>query len=49
VHEITDVYNLLNLDTVLTHNENLVPNGTWLVPTSVLTARAAKITVQYDF
>ncbi|MBI4522108.1 MAG: hypothetical protein HY701_14825 [Gemmatimonadetes bacterium] len=44
-----DVYNLLNLDTVLTYNENFVPNGNWLVPNSVLTARTAKITVQYDF
>jgi hypothetical protein len=44
-----DVYNLLNLDTVLTYNQTFVPNGNWLVPTSVLTARTAKITVQYDF
>ena len=44
-----DVYNLLNLDTVLTYNETFVPGGNWLVPTSVLTARTAKITVQYDF
>ena len=44
-----DVYNLLNLDTVLTYNQNFVPGGSWLVPTSVLTARTAKITVQYDF
>jgi hypothetical protein len=44
-----DVYNLLNLDTVLTYNQNFIPGGNWLVPTSVLTARTAKITVQYDF
>jgi hypothetical protein len=44
-----DVYNLLNLDTVLTYNQTFVPGGTWLVPTSVLTPRTAKITVQYDF
>jgi hypothetical protein len=44
-----DVYNLLNLDTVLTYNQTFVPGGNWLVPTSVLTARTAKITVQYDF
>jgi hypothetical protein len=44
-----DVYNLMNLDTVLTYNETFVPGGNWLVPTSVLTARTAKITVQYDF
>jgi hypothetical protein len=44
-----DLYNALNLDTVLTHNQNYVPNGSWLIPQTVLTARTAKITVQYDF
>jgi hypothetical protein len=44
-----DLYNALNLDTVLTQNFNYVPNGQWLVPTGVLTARTAKLTVQYDF
>ncbi len=44
-----DVYNLLNLDTVLTYNQTFVPGGNWLVPTSVLTARTAKVTVQFDF
>jgi hypothetical protein len=44
-----DVYNILNLDTPLTQNFTFVPNGQWLVPTSVLTARTAKITLQVDF
>ena len=44
-----DLYNVLNLDTVVTQNFNYVPNGAWLVPTEVLTARTAKLTVQYDF
>jgi hypothetical protein len=44
-----DLFNALNLDTVLGYNQNFVPGGAWLVPTSVLTARTAKITVQYDF
>jgi hypothetical protein len=44
-----DLYNALNLDTVLGYNQTFVPGGNWLVPTSVLTARTAKITVQYDF
>jgi hypothetical protein len=44
-----DLYNALNFDTVLAYNQNFVPGGNWLVPTSVLTARTAKITVQYDF
>jgi hypothetical protein len=44
-----DLYNALNLDTVLTFNQNYVPGGSWLIPQTVLTARTAKITVQYDF
>ena len=44
-----DLYNALNLDTVLTYNQTYVPGGQWLVPNSVLTARTARITVQYDF
>ncbi len=43
-----DMYNFLNLDTVITQNFNYVPNGQWLVPTSVLTARTVKLTVQYS-
>ena len=49
-----DMFNFLNADTVLTYNQAYTaPTATapsvWLVPTSVLTARTAKITVQYDF
>ena len=44
-----DLYNVLNLDTVVTQNFNYIPNGAWLVPNEVLTARTAKLTVQYDF
>ena len=44
-----DLYNSLNLDTVLGYNQTYVPNGSWLIPQSVLTARTAKLTVQYDF
>jgi hypothetical protein len=44
-----DLYNALNADTVLTYNQTFIPGGAWLVPTTVLTARTAKITVQYDF
>ncbi|HEY1304759.1 MAG TPA: TonB-dependent receptor [Vicinamibacterales bacterium] len=44
-----DMFNALNADTVLTYNQNFTPGGAWLVPTSVLTARTAKITVQFDF
>jgi hypothetical protein len=44
-----DLFNVLNLDTVLVNNFQYTPNGAWLVPQEVLTARTAKITVQYDF
>jgi hypothetical protein len=44
-----DLYNAPNLDTAITQNFTYVPGGQWLVPTQVLTARTAKITVQYDF
>jgi hypothetical protein len=44
-----DVYNILNLDTVLSQNFTFVPGGQWLVPTEVLSARTAKITLQYEF
>jgi hypothetical protein len=44
-----DLFNALNLDTVLVNNFTYSPTGSWLVPQEVLTARTAKITVQYDF
>jgi hypothetical protein len=49
-----DIYNLLNPDTVLGYNQTFIPgitSGTqaWLRPTSVMTARTAKITLQHDF
>jgi Carboxypeptidase regulatory-like domain len=44
-----DVYNVLNLSTPLTYNQTYIPGGQWLAPTSVLTARTAKFTLQYEF
>jgi hypothetical protein len=48
-----DIFNTPNLDTVLNYAVNnvvtYVPNGRWLVPVTVLTARTVKLTVQYDF
>jgi len=41
--------NALNSDAILTYNQAFTPNGNWLVPTTVLTARTTKITVQWDF
>ncbi len=44
-----DLYNMLNLDTVLTQEFTFTPGGQWLRPTEVLTARTGKVTVQLDF
>jgi hypothetical protein len=48
-----DLFNALNFDTILLPNMAYIPNGAWLTPTGtqtpVMTARTAKITVQYDF
>jgi hypothetical protein len=48
-----DLYNALNLDTIIFPNQAFVPGGAWLAPTGrvdpVMTARTAKLTVQYDF
>ena len=44
-----DLFNALNSDAILTYNQSFTPSGAWLVPTSVLTARTTKITVQWDF
>ena len=48
-----DLLNLFNSDTILVPNQAFIPGGAWLTPTGtqtpVMTARTAKITVQYDF
>ena len=44
-----DIYNAPNTDVPLTYNPTIVPGGTWLTPTSVMTARFVKIGVQVDF
>jgi hypothetical protein len=44
-----DIYNLFNANPVLTYNSAFTPGGRWLVPTSVLSARFAKISASVDF
>jgi hypothetical protein len=44
-----DFYNLLNAATPLSYNQVFIPNGAWLTPTSVLSARFAKLSMQLDF
>jgi hypothetical protein len=44
-----DIYNLFNVNPVLTYNQAFTPGGRWLVPTSVLSARFAKLSASIDF
>jgi hypothetical protein len=44
-----DIYNLLNSDVILGNNQAFIVGGNWLVPTSVITARTIKFTIQHDF
>ncbi len=44
-----DFYNLLNANPILNYNQSFTPNGRWLVPTSVMSPRFAKISASVDF
>ena len=44
-----DVFNVLNLAPGLSYNQNFIPGGAWLTPTTVMTPRFAKFSVQFDF
>lgn len=44
-----DVYNVLNSNAVLSYNQSFISGGSWLIPTSIMTARFAKFSVQFDF
>ena len=44
-----DIYNVLNANPVLTYNAAFIPDGNWLVPTSVLQSRFVKFTASIDF
>ena len=49
-----DLYNLTNANTGITFNQGFNPavttgSAAWLAPTSVMTARVAKISIQWDF
>ena len=54
-HVGIDIFNVLNSDAVLTRNQTFqlpsatLPNGSWLVPQSVLTPRFVKLSAQIDF
>ncbi len=40
---------LLNSTAILSYNQGDIPNGAWLIPTSEISARVAKLSVQFDF
>jgi hypothetical protein len=44
-----DIYNLLNSTAILSDNQSFIPGGAWLIPTSEISARFAKLSVQFDF
>jgi hypothetical protein len=44
-----DIYNLLNSAAILSYNQTFIPGGAWLIPTSEISARFAKLSVQFDF
>jgi hypothetical protein len=44
-----DIYNVLNADAALSYNQAFIVNGAWLTPTSIMSARFAKISAQIDF
>ena len=44
-----DIYNVMNSSPVLTYNNAFIPNGSWLVPTSVLQSRFVKLSASIDF
>jgi hypothetical protein len=44
-----DIFNLMNADTVTNYNYGFVQGGSWLTPTTIVPARYARISVQFDF
>ena len=44
-----DFYNLLNSAAILSYNQAYIAGGAWLGPTSEMSARFAKLSLQFDF
>ncbi|HET9831990.1 MAG TPA: carboxypeptidase-like regulatory domain-containing protein [Vicinamibacterales bacterium] len=44
-----DIYNLLNSAAILSYNQAYIAGGAWLGPTSEMSARFAKLSLQFDF
>jgi hypothetical protein len=44
-----DIFNIPNYAPGLSYNQNFIPGGAWLTPTTVMTPRFAKFSAQIDF
>ena len=44
-----DIYNLLNSAAILSYNQAFIAGGAWLAPTSEISARFAKVSLQFEF
>jgi hypothetical protein len=44
-----DIYNLLNSAAILSYNQSFIAGGSWLAPTSEISARFAKVSLQFEF
>jgi hypothetical protein len=44
-----DVYNVLNTSSVLTYNQAYIVGGSWLTPTTYMSARLARFSAQFNF
>ena len=44
-----DLYNAFNRSPVLAYNQSFIPNGAWLVPDQVLSARLLRLSAQFEF
>jgi len=44
-----DIFNIINAAPGLSYNQNFIPGGAWLTPTTVMTPRFAKFSAEFDF
>ena len=44
-----DLYNAFNRSPVLVYNQAFIPNGSWLIPNKVLSARQVRVNARFEF
>ena len=44
-----DLYNVMNVNPVISYNNAFTPNGPWLQPNAILTGRLVRISVDFNF